>query len=67
MEHLSERAQAAQQALRDAADHYQKVVEEVLDDPNGEFVERLRHAQQQVSDAALRWALEYAQGAEPQQ
>ena len=65
MEHLSEKAQAAQQALRDAAAEYVKVVQEVIDDPRGQFVERLRHAEERVSDAALRWALEYAEGAEP--
>lgn len=62
---LSDDAKAAQQALRDAASKYQTVVEELVEDPTGEIVERLRHAEEKVSDAALRWALAYAEGAEP--
>jgi hypothetical protein len=65
MEQLSEKAQVARRTLQDAAAEYQKVVEEVLEHPRGEFVERLRHAEEKVSDAALRWALEYAEGAQP--
>lgn len=65
MDHLSDSARAAQQALRDAATQYQTVVEEVINDPQGQFVERLRHAEEHVSDAATRWALEYARGSEP--
>lgn len=65
MANLSEKAQQAQQALRDAAAAYQAVVEEVVADPSGTFVERLRNAEMAVSDAAARWALEYAEGAEP--
>lgn len=48
--------------LRDAAAYYQTVVEEILSDPNGELVERLRHADEKVSGAALHWALAYAEG-----
>lgn len=65
MENLSEKALAAQQALRDAATEYQKVVEEVIENPRGQFVERLRHSEEKVSGAAARWALEYTEGVEP--
>jgi hypothetical protein len=64
MEHLSEKAQAAQQEFRDAAKHYQEVVEEVINSPRGEYIERLRHAEQRVSGAAAVWALAYSEGVE---
>jgi len=64
-QHLSDTAKAARQSVRDAAAQYQAVVEELIDDPTGQIVERLRHVEEQVSDAALRWALAYAEGAEP--
>jgi hypothetical protein len=63
MDHLSDKAKAAQQELREAAANYQAVVEQVLESPRGEFVERLRHAEQRVSGAAAVWALEYSEGA----
>jgi hypothetical protein len=62
MDHLSESARAAQQELREAAANYQTVVEEVLENPRGEFIERLRHAEGRVSGAAAVWALEYSEG-----
>jgi hypothetical protein len=65
MENLSDHAKAAQQDLRDAAAHYQAVVELVLENPNGEFIERLRHAEQRVQGAATVWALAYIDGLEP--
>ncbi|MGH9171584.1 MAG: hypothetical protein ACRD0Z_12035 [Acidimicrobiales bacterium] len=62
-DHLSDQARAAQQELRDAAANYQVVVEQVIENPRGEFVERLRHAEQRVSGAAAVWALAFAEGA----
>jgi hypothetical protein len=64
MAHLSDKAQAAQQALRDASARYQEVVASVIEDPRGPFVHRLREAEERVAEAAASWALEYIEGAE---
>ena len=61
---LSERAQQAQDALRAASKDYQAVVERVIADPRGAFVEKLREAEERVAEAAARWAIEYEEGAE---
>jgi hypothetical protein len=65
MVNLSENAQAAQQALRDASAEYQAVVEKVIENPRGPFVHELREAEEHVAEAAALWALEYAEGIEP--
>jgi hypothetical protein len=65
MVNLSEKARAAQQALRDASADYQAVVDQVIEDPRGPFVHRLREAEARVAEVAALWALEYAEGAEP--
>ncbi len=59
---LSEKAQASQQALREAAAAYQTVVDQVIENPQGRFVERLREAEEQVAEAAARWALDFVEG-----
>jgi cell division septum initiation protein DivIVA len=63
MTNLSERAQRAQEALRTAAKEYQVIVDRVIADPRGRFVEQLRQAEERVAEAASRWALEYEEGA----
>jgi hypothetical protein len=65
MVNLSEKALAAQQALREASAAYQAVVDRVIENPRGQFVEKLREAEERVGETAARWALEYAEGAEP--
>jgi hypothetical protein len=65
MEHLSEKAQSARQALVDAAAEYQKVVDQVVEEPHGQYLERLRHAGENVAGAAARFVLEYTEGLEP--
>jgi hypothetical protein len=62
---LSDKARSSQQALRDAAAKYQAVVDRIVEDPRGEFFEELRYAGDGVADAATRFALDYAEGAEP--
>ncbi len=62
---LSDKAQAAQQALREASAAYQALVERVIEDPRGPFIQKLREAEERVSETAASWALEYAEGAEP--
>jgi hypothetical protein len=62
---LSEKARAAQQALRDASAEYQAVVDSVIENPRGPFLEKLREAEERVGEAAARWALDYVEGAEP--
>ena len=62
---LSEKAQASQQALREASAAYQALVERVIDNPRGPFLEQLREAEERVGEAAARWALDYVEGAEP--
>jgi hypothetical protein len=64
MVQLSDKARAAQQALRDASAKYQEVVASVIEDPRGPFVHRLREAEERVAEAASSWALEYIEGAE---
>jgi hypothetical protein len=64
MVNLSDKAKAAQQALRDASAQYQVVVDRVIEDPRGAFVHELREAEERVAEAAARWALEYIEGAE---
>jgi hypothetical protein len=64
MVNLSDKAQAAQQALRDASADYQAVVDHVIQDPRGPFVHKLREAEERVAEAAASWALEYAEGVE---
>lgn len=65
MDNLSEKAAAARQGLRDASDEYNAVIAQVLDNPNGQYVERLRQAQEKVAGAAASWALAYVEGVEP--
>jgi hypothetical protein len=65
MVNLSERARAAQQALRDASAAYLKVVDSVIENPRGPFLEKLREAEERVGETAARWALDYAEGSEP--
>ena len=62
---LSEKAQASQQALREASAAYQALVERVIANPRGPFLEQLREAEERVGEAAARWALDYVEGAEP--
>jgi len=64
MVNLSEKARAAQQALRDASAEYQAVVNSVIEDPRGPFLEKLCEAEERVAETAARWALDYAEGAE---
>ncbi|MGD1012658.1 MAG: hypothetical protein ABR925_09040 [Acidimicrobiales bacterium] len=65
MTNLSDKARAAQQALRDASAAYQDVVEQLIEDPRGPFSHKLREAEERVAEAAALWALEYAEGSEP--
>lgn len=65
MVNLSDKARASQQALQEASTQYQAVVDQVIEDPRGPFVERLREAEERVAEAAARWALDYLEGAEP--
>jgi hypothetical protein len=65
MANLSDKAQASQQALRQASAYYQLVVDQVIEDPRGPFLERMREAEERVGEAAARWALDYMEGAEP--
>jgi hypothetical protein len=67
MVNLSAKAQAAQQALRDASAEYQAIVDRVIDDPRGPSVEQLRRAEERVGEAVAVWALAYIEGAEPDQ
>jgi hypothetical protein len=60
---LSERAQRAQDALRAASKEYQAIVDRVIADPRGPFVEKLREAEERVAETAARWALEFEEGA----
>ena len=60
--HLSEKAQAARQALRDAATAYSRVVERVLDDPRGPFIAELREAEEAVGEAAASYAIAFVEG-----
>ncbi len=66
MTNLSEKARASQQNLREASAEYQAVVDQVIEDPRGQFVEKLRRAEERVSEAAARWALDYVEGVEPE-
>ena len=61
---LSDKAKAAQQALRDASAKYQAIVERVIEDPTGPFLKDLRDNEERVAEAAASWALQYAEGAE---
>jgi hypothetical protein len=65
MANLSDKARAAQQALRDASANYQAVVDRVLEDPTGPFIKQLRDSEERVAEAAASWALQYAEGLEP--
>lgn len=65
MANLSDRARAAQQALRDASANYQAVVDRVIDNPTGPFIKDLRDCEERVAEAAASWALQYAEGVEP--
>ncbi len=60
---LSERAQRAQDALRAASKEYQAIVDRMIADPRGPFVEKLREAEERVAETAARWALEFEEGA----
>jgi hypothetical protein len=64
MMNLSDKARTAQQALRDASAEYQAIVDRVIENPRGPFVEKLREAEEHVAEAAARWALEYVEGAQ---
>jgi hypothetical protein len=64
MPSLSSKAQAAQQALKDASAAYQEIVARVIEDPRGPFLEQLRMAEERVAEAAARWALDYLEGVE---
>lgn len=61
---LSEKAQASQQALREASAAYQAVVDSVIENPRGPFLEKLREAEERVGEASARWALDYMEGVE---
>jgi hypothetical protein len=65
MVNLSDKARAAQQALRDASAAYQTLVDSVIENPRGPFIEKLRQAEERVAEAAARWALDYVEGVEP--
>jgi hypothetical protein len=65
MVNLSDKAQAAQQTLRDASAKYQAVVDRVIDDPTGPFIKDLRDNEERVAEAAASWALAYVEGVEP--
>jgi hypothetical protein len=64
MANLSEKAQKSQQGLRDATVQYQALVERVIKDPRGPFIEQMREAEERVAEAATRWALDYETGLE---
>jgi hypothetical protein len=64
MVNLSDKARAAQQALKDASAAYQAVVDRVIEDPTGPFIKELRDAEERVAEAAASWALDYAEGVE---
>ena len=64
MVNLSDKAKAAQQALRDASTKYQAVVDRVIEDPTGPFLKELRDCEERVAEAAAGWALQYAEGME---
>lgn len=61
---LSAKAQACQEALRDAADAYAKLVERVIADPRGPFIAELREAEEKVGEAAASYALAFVEGDE---
>lgn len=65
MVNFSEKAQASQQALRQALAEYQAVVEQIIDDPRVPFVEKLRGSEERVAEAAARWVLDYVEDVEP--
>lgn len=65
MVNLSDKAKAAQQALRDASAKYTAIVERVIEDPTGPFLKDLRDNEERVAEAAAAWALQYAEGVEP--
>ncbi len=64
MVNLSDKARAAQQALREASTAYRAVVDRLIENPRGTFLHELREAEERVAEAAASWALEYAEGAE---
>jgi hypothetical protein len=64
MHSLSAKAQASQQALRDASAAYQAVVDRVIEDPLSPFVHELRIAEERVAEAATQWALDFTEGME---
>lgn len=61
---LSAKAQSCREALRQAADAYAKVVEEVIEDPRGPFIARLREAEERVGETAAAYALAFVEGDE---
>jgi len=65
MVNLSDKAKAAQQALRDASAKYQAIVDRVIEDPTGPFLKDLRDCEERVAEAAASWALQYVEGVEP--
>jgi len=40
------------------------VVDQVIENPLGPFVHKLREAEERVAEAAASWALEYTEGVE---
>jgi hypothetical protein len=64
MVNLSDKARAAQQALREASTAYQAVVDRLIENPQGHFLQELREAEERVAETAASWTLEYAEGAE---
>jgi hypothetical protein len=59
MPNLSTKALECQQALREAADAYRAVVEQILQDPRGQFIAHLREAEEKVGEAAASYALAF--------
>ena len=59
---LSAKAQASQQALREAAAAYTRVVDRVIEDPRGPFIAELREAEERVAEAAASYAIAFAEG-----
>jgi 23S rRNA-/tRNA-specific pseudouridylate synthase len=66
MANLSAKAAASKQALRQASQDYLAIVEKVIENPRGQFVEKLREAEERVAEKAVRWALDYEEGVEPE-
>ncbi len=59
MPNLSAKALQCQHALREAADAYKEIVEQILQDPRGQFIAQLREAEEKVGEAAASYALAF--------